>query len=111
MQRYAFTDSLRKFVGTVIAAADRGRVAKIVVCARDTLSVLRQTGAVIAVCILFPRVTKYILYRFKVTGSLRLASNLQYPPSHPSEALYYPFCVRLPLDMFCFEPDTALIQM
>ena len=58
-------------------------------CARDTLSVLRHTGAVIAVCILFPRVTKYILYRFKVTGSLRLTSNLQYLPLHPLEALYY----------------------
>ena len=78
----------------------------------------RYRGAVIAVCILFPRVTKYILYsidnmlyRFKVTGSVRLASNLQYPPSHPSEALYCAFCVRLSLEMFCFEPDTALIQM
>ena len=78
-------------------------------CARDTLSVLGHTGAVIAVCIQFHRVTKYILYRFKVTGSLRLASTLQYPPSHPLEALYYAFCVRLSLDMFFL--DTALIQM
>ena len=60
-------------------------------CARDTLSVLGHTGAVIAVCILLHRVTKCILYRFKVTGSLRFASNLQYPPSHPLEALYYAF--------------------
>ena len=67
---------LRKFVETVIAAADRGKAAKIVV--------LRHAGAVIAVCLLFPKVTKYILYRFKVTGSLPFASNLQYPPSHPS---------------------------
>ena len=78
---------------------------------RDTLSVLGHTGAVIGLYILFHRVTKYILYRFKVTGSLRFASNLQYPPSHPLEALYYAFCVRLSLDMFCFEPDTGLIQM
>ena len=80
-------------------------------CAHDTLSVLGHTGAVIAVCILFHRVTRYILYRFNVTGSLCFASNLQYPPSHPLEALYYAFYVRLPLDMFCFEPDTALMQM
>ena len=38
---------------------------------RDTLSVLEPTGAVIEVYILFHRATKYILYRFKVTGSLR----------------------------------------
>ena len=73
-------------------------------CTRDTLSVLGHTGVVIAVYILFYRVTKYILYRFKVTGSLHFASNLQYSPSHPLEALYYAFCVRLSLKMFCFEP-------
>ena len=38
VKRYAFTDSLRKFVETVIAAADRGRAAKIVVCARHSFS-------------------------------------------------------------------------
>ena len=47
---------------------------------------------VIAVYIRFHGVTKNILYRFKVTGSLCFASNLQYPPSHPLEALYYAFC-------------------
>ena len=76
-------------------------------CTRDTLPVLGHTGAVIAVYILFHRVTKYILYRFKVTRSLHFASNLQ----HPLEALYHAFCVRLSQDMFCFEPDTGLIQM
>ena len=82
-------------------------------CTRETLSVLGHTGAVhvIAVYILFHRVTKYILYRFKVTRSLPFASNLQYSPPHPLEPLYYAFCVRLSLDMFCFEPDTSLIQM
>ena len=69
-------------------------------CTRDTLPVLEHTGTVIAVYILFHRVTKYILYRFKVTGSLPFASNLQYSPPHPLEALYYAFCVRLSLDMF-----------
>ena len=73
---------------------------------RATLSVVGHTGTVIAVYILFHRVTKYILYRFKVTGSLRFASNLQYSSSHPLEALYCAFCV-----MFCFEPDAGLIQM
>ena len=77
MKRYAFTDSLRKFLETIIAAAERPKLS----CVRDTLSVLdMHTGAVIVVCILFHRVTKYILYRFKVTGSLRFASYLQYPP-------------------------------
>ena len=80
-------------------------------CTRNTLPVLGHTRAVIAVYILFHRVTKYILHRFKVTGSLPFGSNLQYSPSHPLEALYYAFCVRLSLDMFCFEPDTALMQM
>ena len=80
-------------------------------CKRDTFQVLGHTGAVIAVYILFHRVTKYILYRFKFTRSLHFASNLQYSPSHPLEALYHGFCVRLSLDMFCFEPDTGLIQM
>ena len=110
MKRHGFTDSLRRFDDTIIAAADRGREAKIS-CTRDTLPVLGHTGAVIAVYILFNRVTKYILYRFKVTGSLPFASNLQYSPPHPLEALYYAFCVRLSVDMFCFEPDTGLIQM
>jgi len=47
-------------------------------CMRDTPSVLGHTGAVIAVCIRCHRVTltKYILYRLNVTGSLRFASNL-----------------------------------
>ena len=80
-------------------------------CTRDTLSVLGHTGAVIAVYILFHRVNRYILYRFKVTGSLPFTSNLHYSPSHPLEALYCTFCVRLSLNMFCFEPDTGLIQM
>ena len=68
-------------------------------CTRDTFQVLGHTGAVIAVYILFHRVTKYILYR------------LQYSPSHPLEALYHAFCVRLSLDMFCFEPDAGLIRL
>ena len=80
-------------------------------CTRDTFPVLGHTRAVIAVYILFHRVTRYILYRFKVTGSLHFASNLQYSPSHPLEALHYAFCVRLSLNMFCFEPDPGLIQM
>ena len=75
-------------------------------CTRDTLPVLGHTGAVIAVYILFHRVTKYILYRFKVTRSLHFASNLQYSPSHPLEALYH---ASLSLDMFWFEPDAGLI--
>ena len=54
-------------------------------CTRDTLSVLGHASAVIAVYILFQRITKYILYRFKVTGSVHFASNLQYSPSHPLE--------------------------
>ena len=110
MKRYAFTDSLQNFLKQSLqrqTVAERPKL----LCACDTLSVLGHTGAVIAVCILFHRVTKYILYRFKVTGSLRFASYLQYPPSHPLEALCYAFCVRLSLDMFCFEPDTGLIQM
>ena len=77
-------------------------------CTRDTFQVLGHTGAVIAVYILFHSVTKYILYRFKVTRSLHFASNLQYSPSHPLEALYHAFCVRLSLDKFCFEPDAGL---
>ena len=80
-------------------------------CIRDTFSVLGHTRAVIAVYILFHRVTRYILYRFKVTRSLHFASNLQYSPSHPLEALYYAFCVRLSLNLFYFEPDPGLIQM
>ena len=36
VKRYAFTDSLRKFLETVTAAADRGRAAKIVVRARHS---------------------------------------------------------------------------
>ena len=96
MKRYAFTDSLRRFVETVMqTVAERPKLS----CAHDTLSVLGHTGAVIAVCIQFHRVTKYILYRFKVTGSLRLASDDQ---AHLLEALYYAFCVRLSLDIFFF---------
>ena len=60
-------------------------------CTRDTLSVFEHASAVIAVYILFQRITKYILYRFKVTGSLHFASDLQYSPSHPLETLYYIF--------------------
>ena len=45
------------------------------------VSVLGHTNAVIAVYILFQRITKYILYRFKVTGSLHFASDLQYSPA------------------------------
>ena len=108
MKPYAFTDSLRRFVETVPAAPDHGRAAKIVMYA---FLVLGHTRAVIAVYILFHRVTRYILYRFKVTGSLHFASNLQYSPLHPLEALHYAFCVRLSLNMFCFEPDAGLIQM
>ena len=49
------------------------------------VSVLGHTAsAVIAVYTLFQRITKYILYRFKVTGSLHFAGNLQYSPSHTS---------------------------
>ena len=110
MKGHAFTDSLRRFVETVPAAPDRGRAAKIA-CTRDTFSVLGHTHAVIAVYILFHRVIRYILYRFKVTESLHFASNLQYSPSHPLEALHYAFCVRLSLNIFCFEPDPGLIQM
>ena len=93
MKRYAFTDSLRKFHETVTAAAERGRAAKIVVCARHSFCLGTHIGSAIAVCILFHRVSKYILYRFKVTGSLRFASILvlQYPPSHLLETLYYAF--------------------
>ena len=36
VKRYAFTDSLRKFHETIIAAAERPKLS----CARDTLSVL-----------------------------------------------------------------------
>ena len=54
-------------------------------CMRDTLSVLGHVSAVIAVYILFQRTTKYILYRFKVTGSLQFASNSTYSPSHTLE--------------------------
>ena len=81
-------------------------------CTRDTLSVLGHVSAVVAVCMQFQRITKYILYRFKVTGSLHFTSNcnLQYSPSHPLEALYYTLCVRLSLEMFCFEPDVGSIQ-
>ena len=53
-------------------------------CTRDTFSVLGHTRAVIAVYILFHRVTRYILYRFKVTGSLHFASNLQYSHAEPT---------------------------
>ena len=60
-------------------------------CMRDTLSIFEHASAVIAVYILFQRITKYILYRFKVTGSLHFASNLQYSPAHPLETLYYIF--------------------
>ena len=38
VKRYAFTDSLRRFDETVIAAADGGRAAKIVVYARHSFS-------------------------------------------------------------------------
>ena len=58
---------------------------------RDNLSVFEHASAVIAVYILFQRITKYILYIFNVTGSLHFASNLQYSPSHPLETLYYIF--------------------
>ena len=51
-------------------------------CTRDTFQVLGHTGAVIVVYILFHKVTKYILYRFKVTRSLNFTSNLQYSPLH-----------------------------
>ena len=47
VKRYAFTDSLRRFDETVIAAADRGRAA-LLSCTRDTLSVL-DTQALSAV--------------------------------------------------------------
>ena len=53
-------------------------------CTRDTFQVLGHTGAVIVVYILFHKVTKYILYRFKVTRSLNFASNLQYSPLPPT---------------------------
>ena len=77
MKRYAFTDSLRKFLEAITAAAaqtvaERAKLSY----ARDTLSVLGHTGAVIAVCILFHRVTKYVLYRFKVTGSLHFLPSI-----------------------------------
>ena len=52
-------------------------------CTRDTLSVLGHASAVIAVYILFQRITKYILYRFMITGSLHFACNSMYSPSHP----------------------------
>ena len=80
-------------------------------CTRDTLSVLGHANAVIAVYILFQRITKYILYRFKVTGSLHLASNSNIFTLASVGALYYNLCVRLSLEMFCFEPDVGLIQM
>ena len=54
-------------------------------CLRDTLSVLGHASTVIAVYTLFQRITKYILYRLKVTGSVHFASNLQYSPLHPFE--------------------------
>ena len=76
----------------------------------DTLSVLGHANAVIAVYIKFQRITKYILYRFNITASLHFTSNLQYSPSHLLKALYYALCVRLFLEMFCFEPDVGLIQ-
>ena len=60
-------------------------------CMHDTLSVFEHASAVIVVYILFQRITKYMLYRFKVTGSLHFASNLQYSPSHLLETLYYIF--------------------
>ena len=77
-------------------------------CTRDTLSVFEHESAVIAVYILIQRITKYILYRFKVTGSLHFASNLQYSPSHLLETH---LCVRLSLELFGFEPDSGLIQI
>ena len=60
-------------------------------CTRDTLSAFEHASAVIAVCVLFQRITKYIFYTFKVAGSLHFTSNLQYSPSHPLETLYYIF--------------------
>ena len=80
-------------------------------CTHDTLSVLGHANAVIVVNILFQRITKYILYRFNIKVGLHFASNnLQYSPSHLLETLYYALCVRLSLEMFCFEPDVGLIQ-
>ena len=64
MKQYGFTDSLWRF----LAMVDHGGAAKIVV----SPSVLRHASAVIAVYIVFQKITKYILYRFKVTGSLHL---------------------------------------
>jgi len=104
--RIVYGDLIKQFLQRQ-TVAERPKLS----CIRDILSVLGHTGAVIAVYILFHMVAKYILYRLKVTGSLRFASNLQYSPLHPLEALYYALCVRLSLDMFCFEPDAGLIQM
>ena len=76
---------------TILAAQPRSGAAGTVAerpklsCTRDTLSVLGHASAVMAVCILFQRITKYILYRFKVTGSLHFACNSTYSPSHPLE--------------------------
>ena len=61
-------------------------------CTRDTLSVLGHANAVIAVYILLQRITKYILYRFKVTGSLHFACNSMYSPSHPLSTVLQSLC-------------------
>ena len=105
MKRHAFMDSLQRVYGDLmIQSLPRSGRPKLS-CTCDTLSVLGHASAVIAVYILFQRITKYILYRFKVTGSLvtqRIAS---------VGVLYYNLCVRLSLEMFCFEPGVGLIKM
>ena len=103
--RIVFVDLMRQFLQHQIMA-EQPKLS----CTHDTLSVLGHANAVIVVYIQFQRITKYILYRFNITVGLHFASNLQYSPSHLLEALYYALCVRLSLEMFCFEPDVGLIQ-
>ena len=69
------------------AVAERPKLS----CMRDTLSVLGHASAVIAVYILFQRITikkekkKKKKKKKKGTGSLQFASNSTYSPSHPLE--------------------------
>ena len=109
MKRHAFADSLRRFNDLQSPAPDQTAERPKLSCTRATLSVFEHASAVIAVYILFQRITKYIFYRFKVTGSLHFASNLQYSPALASVGnTVLHLCVRLSLEMFAFGD---LIQM
>ena len=79
-------------------------------CTRDTLSVLGHANAVIARSYYF----RGLLSTYSTDSRLQeVYTSLVTQRIHPRirGALYYNLCVRLSLEMFCFEPDVGLIQM